>query len=215
MNVAQHNAIPCLFSAYRSVYRYIADIYARGAPLDTTELLATVTENLNASGTAENGVTASSTTDPQLYNAEMRDLHLPTIIRDQISQHTRNDIKLSRGDDYPTSEDAREVFRKSLYDAYVAALRAQEFRCAVSGIPLSIKNTFARFSLDRTRGDSSQPHFTADGKLHPDTRFICRLFNSVRGVSRKQLVHFFLSQELVPITDAVRAMAEAKFASLS
>jgi IS5 family transposase len=85
-------------------------------------------------------------------------------------------------------------------------------KCYYSHIPLTIKNLYTRFSLERL--DNNKAHFNADGTIPDTTVVVCRLFNVAAQMSRKKLLNYYLNQKLVAVPAEARKRAALEFATL-
>jgi hypothetical protein len=97
-------------------------------------------------------------------------------------------------------------FKHGLKRHILDRILAQEGRCFVSGIPLTIRNGWARFSLERL--DNTRAHFNPDGTLPATSVLVCRLFNVSGTLNRTKLLTYYLHQELVPVPVIARARAQ-------
>ena len=85
----------------------------------------------------------------------------------------------------------------------------QHGRCFYSGITMTIRNKWTRFSLERL--DNTKAHFNEDGTIPDTTVLICRLFSGQAQMSRAKVLTYYLHQQLVTRTDAATARAEEEF----
>lgn len=124
-----------------------------------------------------------------------------------IASHIDNDIKKGR---LVMSDSDKKKLKQKVKQPLFDKLISQGAACVYSGAPLSIKNAWNRFSMDRL--DESKPHFTIEGDIS-NIVFICRMLNtSSTGLNRKKLMETVLTQPLVPISDANRAEVLRKIA---
>jgi hypothetical protein len=97
-------------------------------------------------------------------------------------------------------------FKRGLKRHILDRILAQEGRCFVSGIPLTIRNGWTRFSLERL--DDTRAHFNPDGTLPATSVLVCRLFNVPGTLNRTKLLTYYLCQKLVPVPCVARARAQ-------
>ena len=201
-NCSQHDAIPCLFEAWTSlITNMLFD-----EPVEVR--IARVVEfKKNYKQTPqENGVTAPHSTKE--YNKQMKELHLPLIISDMVAAHVQGDLRIQLLPAMSTAN--RRKLKKKVQLPLFNKLIAQAASCKYGNVPLSIKNAWNRFSMERL--DNSKPHFTPDGDIS-NIVFICRMINTrSTGWNRKKLLETVLTQPLVPVTDANRAIVSAQIA---
>jgi hypothetical protein len=137
----------------------------------------------------------------KLYDRQMRENHLKNIICSAISMHYHADIKFNRMK--PVADPKK--FKKDLVEKVLALILKQLGKCYYSHIPLTIKNLYTRFSMERL--DNNKPHFNADGTIPDTTVVVCRLFNVPAQMSRKKLLNYYLNQKLVAVPAEARKRA--------
>jgi hypothetical protein len=130
-------------------------------------------------------------------------VHLPQILCTAISRHYKADVEVTQRMD-PVPDPKR--FKRGLKQHILDRILAQEGRCCVSGIPLTIRNGWARFSLERP--DDTRAHFNPDGTLPATSVLVCRLFNVRATLDRTKLLTYYLRQTMVPVPCAARARAQ-------
>jgi hypothetical protein len=198
LNAPQHDAIPCLMAAIDDIFHIVAGGNTHTAAVDMFANLGNTP--------VQNGVIASSVTDHKLYNKQMKSYHLPAILSNSISTHVNGDKKNGRltNAQVSTFRAWLKSNKTQFYNSIVSKMHAQHGKCAVSGVPLSIDNNHRRFSMDRV--DNSKAHFGPQGQLD-NIRFICRIFNTLRGWTRALFLEVLLTQIRVPLQAEVRAAA--------
>ena len=97
-------------------------------------------------------------------------------------------------------------FKRGLQYHTLDRILAQRGRCFVSGIPLTIRNGWTRFSLERL--DDTKAHFHPDGTLPATSVLVCRIFNVSATLDRTKLLTYYLRQTMVPVPGAARARAQ-------
>ena len=154
----------------------------------------------------QNGVTAESNTPK--YKKELCKKHLPCIIGYAINCHYRNDIKKKR---MLPVQDVKK-FKKDMQQKVVDLFAAQNGLCHYSGIPMTIENLWSRFSLERL--DNTKAHFNPDGTIPDTTVLVCRIFNGRSQMSRKKLLTYYLSQQLVEVPAEARLRVQHELDTL-
>ena len=210
-NVPQHgDAIPCIETDYTKVYTKMNEMFTSPTADDaatTAARLEKFTTNFKSTP-KQNGVTASYTENSKLYDRQMREKHLRRIIGNTIVHNYAGDIKKNRMK--PVADPKK--FKKDLVEKVLALILKQLGKCHYSHIPLTIKNAYTRFSLERL--DNSKAHFNADGTIPDTTVVVCRLFNVSAQMSRKKLLTYYLNQKLVAVPAEARKRAALELAGL-
>jgi hypothetical protein len=179
---------------------------------DWSMLVDNAIKNMNSTP-KENGVTAKHTingkNNPE-YQKQISDCHLPQIISHAISNHIINDRKNFA--DLEESKSYIDKYKDKIIKlVFEKLVNEQKFKCAYSNVPLTILNSAMRFSFERI--DNSKPHFGPEGDID-NIVFICRIFNSRAGMNRRKFLQCFLSQQLVSLSDSVRAKLTEEYNEL-
>jgi hypothetical protein len=197
LNVPQHEAIPCLFCAWKQLYNCILHQYMFPKEQDNSKHLEYVRSqyfvsviDLNITGYGAN---------PQFYEQQRRRRHFPSILRSAIQNHINHDIKKKRFE-LPRNIPRKE-YLKIVYDNSIQQLEKQSWRCAYSNVNLTIANIWTRFSFVRI--DDDLPHFTQLGEL-TNIVFICRSLNTPKKLSKEIIMDMLLHQNLLPIPEYIR-----------
>jgi hypothetical protein len=208
-NVQQHgDVIPCIETDYTKVYTKMNEIFTNISDDAATDAhLNKFTTNFNSTP-KQNGVTASRTEDSKLYDRQLQEKHLKKIMAIAIANHYANDIKKNRIK--PVADPKK--FKKDLVEKVLALILKQLGKCHYNHIPLTIKNLYTRFSLERL--DNNKAHFNADGTITDTTVIVCRLFNVSAQMSRKKLLTYYLNQKLVAVPAEARKRAALEFSTL-
>ncbi len=204
LNVSQHHAISSLFEAWKELYYHLITNFSNQYVEDNTEL-NNVRTQYNTTP-KQSGITTGIEHDKNKYRKMCREQHFPSILRQAIGDHIRNDIKTSRFV-LPANVSIKS-FAKVVFEKSIKKFELQRGRCAYSNVSLTIKNCWQRISFERV--DNNLPHFTFDGEL-TNIVFVCRLFNGSRKqMSTEKILTYFLHQKLVPVPDSVRLQAQKK-----
>jgi hypothetical protein len=198
LNIAQYDAIPDLFKAWRELFVLLVRNFEEK---DKTDYLKPCQDQYHLK--PKNLGIVYDKNDKQKYNKAIRTQHLKTIICKQIDDHVRTDIK-RRGFKLPFGVSMSQ-FVQLVYPNVILQLEKQKAKCGYTDIGLTIENVWTRFSLERINNDLC--HFTEDGKL-PNCIFICRIFNVTRQLSRTMILEYLLQQILVHVPDEIRNKVE-------
>jgi hypothetical protein len=210
-NVRQDgDAIPCIETDYTDVYTKMNEIFTIPTADDvaTTVHLQKFTTNFNSTP-KQNGVAANYTEDSKLYKRQMQEKHLRCIIAMAIARHYHTDV--FRAKRMKPVADPKK-FKKDLVEKVLALILKQLGKCYYSHIPLTIKNLYTRFSLERL--DNNKPHFNADSTIPNTTVVVCRLFNVPAQMSRKKLLNYYLHQTLVAVPAEARKRGTLELSNL-
>ena len=165
-NPPQYDAIDCLFKCYQE----LAD-----TEIDLVTPNIEIFQRMEWS-TKQSGVTASWKHEQKLYDKQMKDLHLPTIISLKVRSHINSDIDAGRISSNNLAKTCLDT-KKKIQISIIAKIIAQNGKCGFFGYNLSVKNTMYRFSLDRI--DDSKAHFLGEDCLDlSNIQIICRIFNT-------------------------------------
>jgi hypothetical protein len=203
-NVRQDgDAIRCIETDYTEVYTKMNEMFTSPTaddsladPTTTAAHLEKFTTNFKSTP-KQNGVTANCMTNCNLYQLQMREKHLRTIIGITIAYHYKDDIKFNRMK--PVADPKK--FKKDLVEKVLVLILKQLGKCHYSHIPLTIKNAYTRLSLERL--NNNKAHFNADGTIMDTTVVVCRLFNVRAQMSRKKLLNYYLNQTRHPRAHSV------------
>lgn len=186
-NVQQLDRVDDLPQAWLEMYQYaifIAD--------DPHEYQDSVDGNISfhrrwhENSPKENGVTAHRSKTPSLYKSQMQQLHLPSIFQRMASRQR----ELDRRD--------RDTVGKNTGREYANVFFENEAKCAITGIPLSIrKNTWTDVTFDRI--DNTRPHDTTN--VRPIIWLLQITARKVEHVlTAKSFAHMVLIQQRIPIS---------------
>jgi hypothetical protein len=193
INVAQWEAIPCLFCAWKNLFTKILDQYMNEQ--DNSEYLSFVRSQYFVKPKDIDIIHYNA----KYYNKQKLYYHFPSILNQAIKNHIRGDIENKRFA-FPDNIDRLE-FVKIVYHNSIKQLEKQLWKCAYTDVNMSIENLWTRFSFERING--ILPHFTQLGEL-TNIIFVCRLLNASRQLSKDKIIVYFLHQNLVPIPDWIR-----------
>jgi hypothetical protein len=140
--------------------------------------------------------------DKAAYKKQLMEIHFTTIMKGAISHHVTSDIRMKRIVSRP-NQATMETIEKNV----IKQLKKQKWKCAYSGLPMTIVNGVKRFSFERL--NNNLRHFTETGELD-NIVFVCRLFNTRRQLSNVKMLIYFLSQTLLPVPYNVRSIVESK-----
>lgn len=200
LNVAQHQAISCLFEAWKEVYKQLINFY-QNPEIDNSLYLNFIQTQVNTTP-QDIGIKGKT------YSNDRMTQHIPTIIRGKLRSHIYYDKKYL---DFKTPDNTTS-FNRILFRNAIAKLTEQKWRCFYTGIQMTFERKYNQFSFERINNDL--PHFTEQGEL-TNVVFICRLFNSPRQLSRQKILDYLLHQELVVVPDDVKEKAQMEYNELS
>ncbi len=200
LNVQQHDVIPCLFDAWKQVFRQILNIFeGNGSEIDSIQLF----RDQYHKSPLDLGINRSNNIE---YAKQCRNLHFKTIILKKILVSIHGDYRHKR---FELPKDiSQKDFVHKVYKNALIQLEKQKGCCALTDINLTYIPKWNQFSFERI--NNNLPHFNQDGNL-PNCIFICRLFNVPHQLSRKMILEYFLTQILVPLSDKVRTNAQIAY----
>jgi hypothetical protein len=203
LNVQQHEAIPCLFCAWKQLFNSILDQHVFPEKLDNSKHLEYVRSQYFV--TPKNINIIVSKVNPLFYDQQRLERHFPSILRNAVQNHIKHDIRANRFQ-FPRNIPRKE-FLQIVYDNSIKQLEKQLWKCGYTNIDLTILNTWTRFSFERI--DDDLPHFTQTGEL-TNIVFICRLLNTSKKLSQEKITNMFLHQNLIFVPDYIRLQIEPK-----
>jgi hypothetical protein len=199
LNVPQHEAIPCLFCAWRNLYNCILDLHINPETQDNSQHLEYVRSQYLVERKDIDKIVLRKNYTSRAQ--QLRNHHFPTILREAIHSHIECDRKLKRFQ-FPTNIRS-STFRTIVYNNSIKQLEKQLWKCAYTDINLTIENLWTRFSFERINDDL--PHFTQTGEL-TNIVFICRLLNTPKKLSKEKIMDNFLHQNLIPLPEHIRVL---------
>ncbi len=211
LNVAQWDAIPCLIKAWEDLFLRLIDSFIFKDKIKEVSTLWN--ENLKPkdigiikpTGFLENGKYSKKQYREQvnIYSRAKFQCHFKTILKHNIIHTLNHDLERSM---FEIATDKKLEFIKIVYKNSLKKLKAQNYKCAYSGIDLDVENTYRRFSMERIIG-KKRSHFGKDGNLN-NIVFVCRLLNGPKQMSREKVLTYFLSQIRIPVPPEARLKAE-------
>lgn len=189
LNVPQYEAIPNLDEPWKVLYLHLN--YYLLDPTEGHEQCKYFSEQMLK--TEEDlGAPSGGKDTLSERHAFLAKYHFRAILMQKIKDSLRFDIKRGLIDKVP--KHLKPVFMSNAYDSIVRQFEAQDFRCFYSGVPFTMKNCWARFSLERLNNNLA--HFCGAGET-PNVAVIIRLLNTTAQMSQKLVFTFYLSQELI------------------
>jgi hypothetical protein len=180
MNIAQRDAIPCLFRAWASLFATISNVQQ-----STSTQYASAQPILAKSDSSQ----ASNVVKKWC-----------SVLKRHIYRHVQEDVVHGRQHSIPKIN--RGAFFQIVYENALVKLEQQQYRCFYSNVPLTHVPSYCQFSFERINNKLS--HFTDDGTLE-NVVFVCRLLNGPRQMSRAKILDYTLHQTLVPLSDEIRS----------
>jgi hypothetical protein len=202
LNVCQHEAIPCLFCAWKQLFNCLLNQRMFPEQQDNVKHLEYVRSQYFI--TAGDIGIINARKNHAFYARQKRLRYFPTILRGAIQDHIKADLKRKRFK-FP-SNISRKKYLKIVYDNSIQQLEKQSWKCGYTNVNLTIENFWTRFSFERINNDL--PHFTQLGEL-TNIVFVCRLLNVQRQLSKEKITDYLLYQNLLPIPDYVRVSIDA------
>jgi hypothetical protein len=188
LNIAQHDAIPSLFTSYTQLYAHLkTGFLVPFLESDTRVAAFRLAISQTPSDMGIEGPDRRKTMDED---------HLPTVLRHRIRKAYDADCAKKELGLTKLTGEARDQYLNKVFVSAWHKLEAQRFVCAYSGLPLSASLGFNQLSIENL--DNDRPHFEADGTMS-NSVFICRLFNNRVQLSPQKLWYYFINQSLLPI----------------
>jgi hypothetical protein len=203
INVSQHEAIPCLFCAWKELYSCLIDQHVFPEKQNNSQHLEFVRSQYFVKP-KDIGIIQSNLGHIE-YKQQKRNLHFTSILRTAIYGHIRRDIEAKRFE-LPKNI-TRLQFIDIVFDNSIKQLEKQLWKCGYTDVNLTIVNLWTRFSFERI--DDDLPHFTQTGEL-TNIVFICRLLNSAKKLSKEVIMDYLLHQNLIDVPDYVRILINTK-----